>query len=919
MRALSAFLLCLLAPAAAAAPAAPPTVALARAGRAALPITLVVGKCSDQELARTPAQWREVIQTDLYQMAYFAEKIDTRAKQEELDRARAMLAADDLRRCLRKMAGAEFDVKTVERFPSKPGPGVFIGTAADFGWAQVPKGMAEEECLLRTTRSRQVLIVGGGKAGMRHGVYAFLEKLGCRWFFPGETWEVVPRRAEVAVALDERQRPSFSVQRKFSMGFGMHSKRIQEDVEDWQRRNRMGGPGRAETSEGWPDISPDKDFAAHPEWFGMVNGQRVPKKPCYSNPEVIARGISKALRTFEKNPAATMVSVNPPDGLGFCECPLCLKAAGIKEIERGPLGVPFGRQADGTLVAVPSETCFRYANLVAEAVAKQFPGKMVGTLAYSAHSHPPSFDLLPNVYVEITGGYRRTPLTMEEQLAAFAKRAKNLGLYEYYDVEQWSWDKPATARAARLDYLASTIPYYYSRNVRAIHGEMSNNWAPNGLGYYLIARMLWNVHTDARAAEKEFYGKAFGAAAEPMKRLYRRWEIGCPFDSQDVMALSYRDLAEALRLTAGDSECRARVEQMCLYLHFLKMHLQPGPADQVRKQLAAQGIEGEAAAKRVGELAEFTRSLMDTHLLHSYAFLQMLEPAGKALGCDTKEWRQPGPIPTAAETRRLFEADLKGLDVAGARDISTRLFDDHDLVSLKAARPRLVPVAAGPIDCGETRGGILYLAAGKGEKVTVRFAGRQSDRQVAYTVAWVPPAVARRGWEELASQEVKKGTTGTAAPDLSFQAGEAGLYRLSFSSGGGYESTGRLVEINCPAAIRGGTASGRLSPVSSATYYFFVPRGTRRFLLMASARGGPALVVKDARGNKALETTRDPKDQEGRTRSFIIEVPTGSDGAVWSVKGPDDPLSWGSISLAGVPNWLSFRPDQLLVPRDALQ
>ena len=99
------------------------------------------------------------------------------------------------------------------------------------------------------------------------------------------------------------------------------------------------------------------------------------------------------------NPQAIMVSVEPNDGGGHCECDEC--------------------KAVGTI----SDRVFLLANQVAEAVAARFPDKYVGLLAYAQHAEPPSFELHPNVYVQLTTSMRRTEMTWEEQIAGFSEKA----------------------------------------------------------------------------------------------------------------------------------------------------------------------------------------------------------------------------------------------------------------------------------------------------------------------------------------------------------------------------------------------------------------------------------------------------------------------------------------------------------------
>ena len=74
-------------------------------------------------------------------------------------------------------------------------------------------------------------------------------------------------------------------------------------------------------------------------------------------------------------------------------------------------------------------------------MAKEYPGKMVGVLAYNEHSEPPSFALEPNVYVQLTAGFIRGQYTHDELLDLWPKKCKNLGFYEYFSVWLWDFDR----------------------------------------------------------------------------------------------------------------------------------------------------------------------------------------------------------------------------------------------------------------------------------------------------------------------------------------------------------------------------------------------------------------------------------------------------------------------------------------------
>ncbi len=827
------------------------------------------------------------------------------------DRARSAFekATADLGSHLQAITGAEFPLHLRDsKALSRKQPGIYIGKAADFPWLDAPRNLGPEEFVVRTAGPSQLYLIADSEAGRSDAIYALLEKLGCRWYFPGATWTVIPRQPTLRIALNIRQKPDVSLQRKLAMGWGLHSPVLVRDYDDWTRRNRLPGTLQVYNSHTWPGISPDRDFAAHPEWFALVKGERKPSKPCYSHPEVIARGVAQSLAYLEKNPEAQMVSVSAPDGAGFCECELCRKRARVEKIypAHGPGGL-FGRTAEGQEVAIASETIFHYANETAAAVARKYPGKFVGTIAYSAYAHPPSFDLLPNVYVEITKGYRRTPLTLPEQIVAFAHKARHLGVYEYYDVEQWSWDQPGKARASQLDYHSATIPYFVANKIHSIKGEISNNWGPNGLGYYVLAKVMWDSSTDVRAVEAEFYRTAFGPAAEPLQRFYRRWESGQEVNAR-TLGLAYRDLQAAVDRTAGQPAYRARVDHVRLYLHFLKasLFLHDFPLLVWGEGLKREHLDklikrhGEAGLKRqVDHLGDYVHRLMETHMVHSFAYNSYLKSVGKLLGCDTSRWQKPGTTPTADEIDRLFQEDLKDLGAVAPKDVEPKRFS-RQLVPLVQTRPELVKGADRKIACGPFVKGSLYVLARQDDMVAVAFAPARGKKESLFELAFVPVESFAKDRADLEEERlpVPKLEEGT----LRFKAEKTGYYRIQWTEAS-------ITAVSHPAVLPG---TRDLAP-RGATLYFFVPRGTLSFLLRTNLQAGP-LRVQDGQGKIVVEVER-KKGPSVDGREIVIDVPEGREG-VWSIWRPQDRQDQTFFQLVGVPGYLSLLPDQLLVPQE---
>lgn len=546
----------------------------------------------------------------------------------------------ELQAYLNKMSGARFAVEK----PRKGEAGIHVGLLADFPWLEIdkPEKLGPEGFVIRT-QGDSVYLVGSKPLGVQNAVTAFLHQLGCRWFFPGEVWEVIPEKKTIAGVWNERSSPAFPLQRRINYGFGAYP-RCRDDFEAWNRHNRMGGPMKISIGHTWHGLKPDVDFKEHPDWFALVGGKRQPGKPCYSHPEVIRRATASALAQADKG--ATMISMTPPDGLGYCECERCRQVfkGGKPYTEKNTM---FAKRPDGVVVSIVSENLFALVNQVAEGVAKKHPDALIGCYAYSAYSHPPSFNLHPNVFLQTTTAYRRTPLTLGEQLEIFKKRGARAGIRGYFSVYQWDWDYPSVAKGELwLPRLVHDIRFYRDHNVQSVNAECSNNWAVRGPGYYLAARLLWNPDEQPKQALADFYDNAFGPAALPMERYYVRWlgslaavrskaepgankpdadkkpndmdELGADttppakFD-RDTLKAAYRDLDEAARLVKDKPAYLARVDHLRLYAHYLLLRLELEEAAKTKDRAKIlQAIENETT---------FGSRLTYTNMIHTRPLL----------------------------------------------------------------------------------------------------------------------------------------------------------------------------------------------------------------------------------------------------------------------------------------------------------
>jgi hypothetical protein len=545
--------------------------------------------------------------------------------------------AAELQRYLERISGVKSPLTPAQAGAS----GIYVGLAADFPWLSFKDTdrLGKEGFLLQSD-GKSLFVIGKETAGVQHGVTTLLQTLGCRWYFPGKVWEVVPERKTISGSWDTRQTPSFPRQRKIWYGFGA-SPSCAADLQEWERHNRMGVPNPVTIGHSWHGLDPKTDFAKHPDWFAEVKGKRQPSKPCYSHPEVIERAIQFSLAQAAKG--VPMISMTPPDGLGFCECERC-RAVCREGKPYQEFGATFAHRPDGVLVNVTSETLFAFINKIAEAVSAKYPKTTIGCYAYSAYSHPPSFRLHPNVFLQTTTAYRRTPLTLGEQLQAFEKAGAEAGIRGYFSVYQWDWDGPVVNKGElMLPRLVDDLRFYQKHNVRSINAEASNNWAPRGLGYYLAAQVMWDVNAEPKALIADFYDKAFGPAALPMERYYVRWlgpsvavrtkptpakpdpivkdekagdELGVAaakkFDAEKLKA-AYRDLDDAVRLVKDLPEHRARVDHLRLYAHYLFLRVR---VEQVGKTGNKDEIRNAVRDETI-----FGARLMKTNMIHARPLL----------------------------------------------------------------------------------------------------------------------------------------------------------------------------------------------------------------------------------------------------------------------------------------------------------
>jgi hypothetical protein len=588
-------------------------------------------------------------------------------------------AVTELVKYVKLISGAELKVAA-----AKSGArGCYVGLSSSFPWLNHDVRSLGAEGFTIQAEDGNIHLVARDPLGVRHAVSTVLREQGCRWFFPGKVWEEIPQQATVHVTSTFQQTPSFPMGRTVWYGFGTYPQPAKDQAE-WNYHNRMGSSAPVSIGHTEYGIDPVKDFAVHPEWFALVKGKRKAGKVCYSNPEVVQQMIKYALN--EAGKGAASVSLTPADGLGYCECDLCFASArgGVIKEEKGSF---FSTRPDGVLVCTVSETLFNAVNQVAKALREKYPGVILGCYGYSAYSHPPSFELESNVFIQTTTHYRRTPLTLEDQIDLWGKRASQVGIRGYWSVYQWDWDNPVVGKFIPRT-IQKDLRFYHAHNATAYNTEASNNWGARGLSYYIGAQLLWNVDIDIEAAIGDFYARAFGPAASPMERYYMLWygpsvgvlnaasargrdgketKIGldefADYSPKSSMAskvsliAAFKELSEAARLASGQPKYQDRVDQIRLYAYYL--YLRSKVAE------AAEAKNSPAILEAIKNETKFGARLTNTNMIHTKpllgkAYMRLFkdyEPLLKNVPESQeseKGWRKPEAAPTHAELEQFW-------------------------------------------------------------------------------------------------------------------------------------------------------------------------------------------------------------------------------------------------------------------------
>ena len=389
------------------------------------------------------------------------------------------------------------------------------------------ENLAEDGFLIRSV-GPDVVILGKGSRGTLYGCYAFLERQGVRWFFPGKQYEVVPHHAlNWSLRLKVSESPAFPKRILF------YWPNNYSPVEDWIDFSAKVQLNRLMFHYTWPardgylllqsrilpelqkrgveievgghflsTFLPRTRFAQHPDWF-RLNEQGKRANDFNLNPfnqEALDYVASAALEYLLRMPEASLFHLWADD------------------IEGGGWSHELGKDE-----YTPSDQALLVSNYLVKRLRDKLPDANLAFLAYHDTVYPPHVvkpdrgviyfyaprercyaHALNDPACELNRKYAQA---LENGMPAFGP--VNAEVFEYYadEILYENMTNPPIP-----DVLSADMRYYHELGIPAVGALMTNtsNFVTPAVNMFLYPQALWNPARDLNQSLQDYATLYFG-------------------------------------------------------------------------------------------------------------------------------------------------------------------------------------------------------------------------------------------------------------------------------------------------------------------------------------------------------------------------------------------------------------------------
>ena len=396
---------------------------------------------------------------------------------------------------------------------------------------------------------------------LNNAVYTLLDHVGFRWYGPGENWFVKPARLNPVDIAGRWRSPTFRNREFFGTGgldFGAAptfdpANEYKEKWYAWKRRNRFGAdfPGAGHAGQAFY-LENKVLLDAHPEWFNSADGKQNGRLKIEIPEAVTAYTAWAKKRCSNTTQPFVNIGVEPEDGRGGSDDPLP---------PDGFAGITGWNHAD---------KWWWLANEVARDCPANDHRIVVTMYAYgdgSTNALTPKFALRENVYPVIIPYAFQTAYLPQEMVKVWAAKVTGaMGLYDYWNITQWSQGLPQF----HLHGMPDKLKFWHDHKVDGLCIETTDAAGPMGHSWWLAGQLQFDLSRDFSTLYGQYLSDLFGQAAPAMKTMYDRWSLN-PQGAGEV-SLSLADLRAAEALVAPGSPEWKRINELKAYVHFIKLY-----------------------------------------------------------------------------------------------------------------------------------------------------------------------------------------------------------------------------------------------------------------------------------------------------------------------------------------------------------
>ncbi len=485
-------------------------------------------------------------------------------------------AAEELLRYLERLTGVEPAIVSGQGKPSQGTLRIWLGTAAVELPEQRPSRLdPKHDTYIIDLQDRGLVLAGVyHPRGTFYAAYDFLERLGVRWYFPGELGEYLPQQDTFLIdSLPGKQTPDFAVRQvQFS--------HAHPEIERWCLRNRM----RRWESGYYGHDKFLSDANMRPEWWALYQGKRRGPLYCTANPD-FAKQVIKEMVAKAPEVGEAFLSLGIGDYFSFCQCNLCTALdAGDPDITM---------DGDNS-----TDRMIHFYNQVADAISQKNPQAHIGISAYFQMLGAPQREPVhPNIVVTYAPlsfdpwhsydhNSNRYAARSHDDLKRWCQLSDKVISYEYEPVIDWNG-----LPCQRTRRISRNIRFYKKIGLKGSNIQSwpeINGWDGSASTIWARARMLWDSELDPSGLIRQWCRGNYGPAADAMIQYFNALEdatdsttIYCSEDynaseyfTPDLLSRLRQHMDEAIAAGAtGDDRKRLDLAQLRLEYteHYMKM------------------------------------------------------------------------------------------------------------------------------------------------------------------------------------------------------------------------------------------------------------------------------------------------------------------------------------------------------------